>query len=93
VSILHGTSDARRLDDDVVDNACKSKLQRSGEVNKKSNSPAQTKKYDSRTKKKIVLADGTGTDILLILRFGGSKNRKGMLYMNSSIFVCEKKLS
>jgi hypothetical protein len=55
-------------------------------VNKTSNSPAQTKKYDKRTTKKTVLADGTGTEILFSFRFGGSKNKKGILKINSNIF-------
>lgn len=33
----------------------------------------------------MVFADGTGTEIRLSLRFGGSKNKNGKLYRKSNI--------
>lgn len=41
--------------------------------------PAQTRKYESRTMKKMVFADGIGTEIFLSFNCGGSRNRKGIL--------------
>jgi hypothetical protein len=48
--------------------------------------PPVTRKYDNNTMQNIVFADGIGTDIFFIFKFGGSSTWKGMLYKNSNIF-------
>lgn len=56
-------------------------------VNKFDDLPAQTRKYDVNIMKKIFFAEGTGTEMRFSFRFGGSRNRNGILYRNSIILL------
>ena len=57
-------------------------------------SPPVTKKYDSKTKAKTVIAEGCLThDGFFIFRWGHSKSKNGILYKDSIVDVAKPEMN